>query len=178
MAVGVLLIEMDIEADDILLAITLCHEVVHIPRPVLDVLATGDATVVRPLTQVDFLTAKGELVHPLTVAAKDELGNGAVLPFAVSVTVRVPDAAGCQVLSHLLSNALGCIYRLYDTSPYDLKIELCPGRVIVRETVSGLLFPLLRCPVALLFIALLPADAVCLGAHIHDLFSSCHIRFY
>ena len=88
MNVGILLVEVNIEADDVILAITLSHEVIYVTCPVLDLLTTGDATVVRPF-------AKGELVHPLTVAAKDELGNGAVLPFAVSVTVRVPDAAGC-----------------------------------------------------------------------------------
>ena len=178
MNVGILLVEVNIEADDVILAITLSHEVIYVTCPVLDLLTTGDATVVRPFRQIYFLSAKGELVHPLTVAAKDELGKGAVLPFTVSVTVRIPDAASCQVLSHLLSDALGCIDGLHDTSPDNLKVELCTGRVVVGETVRGFLFPLLGSPVALLLIALFLTDTTRLRAHVHDLFSSCHIRFY
>ena len=165
------LIKMDIESHNIILSIFIGHELVHILRPLFNILRSVDMGVVSTLVQIHLLVTEGYLVHPFPGSSKDEVHDCPEARHLQSF-VGVFDAPGCQVLLHELWNALAGVDGTNHAATCHLEVQMLAREVIVagaQSMVTGFLRPY-----PLFLVALCFGDAFTCP-EVHDLFCCTHI---
>ena len=100
------LIQMDVEADNVVFSEVFCDEAIYVLCPFLNVLLTSQVRVVCTLGEVNNLIAEGEFKHSFPIATEDELRHSPAFTFDVGSVIRVFDTPGCQVLCQLLRYGL------------------------------------------------------------------------
>ena len=169
---GVQLVKVYIETDDVIFAPVFTCKPVHVLRPTLYVLVATDMRVVRPVREVHSLVAEGELVHPLPRTAEDDVGYSAEPRLGESL-VGILDATGLQGFRHALPDRLGLIHGHNFPALDYFKVEPFAGAVIIA--VPRRPFPTSFRPVALVLVALAIAHALS-GPDVKYLFDAfCHI---
>ena len=163
---GVQLVKVYIETDDVIFAPVFTCKPVHVLRPTLYVLVATDMRVVRPVREVHSLVAEGELVHPLPRTAEDDVGYSAEPRLGESL-VGILDATGLQGFRHALPDRLGLIHGHNFPALDYFKVEPFAGAVIIA--VPRRPFPTSFRPVALVLVALAIAHALS-GPDVHNLF--------
>lgn len=96
MRMGISLIEVYVEAGDVIFAPLVACESVDIEGPGFDVFTTGDVGIVGANFQIDLLVSVGKSVHLITASSEDDVDYCAairLLAFLLQFRIGVDDSA-------------------------------------------------------------------------------------
>lgn len=84
--------------------------------------------------QINCLIAESQTVHLVPASSEDDIDNGAsvrLFAFPFHLLIWIGYATPRKCLFDPSRNTFGLVYGLYDTTSGHLKVEMCPGAVIV-----------------------------------------------
>ena len=123
-------VQVNDESCNVFLTPSVTDEVVHILRPLFNVLATFQVRIISTFCQVYFLVTESYFKHSLTASSKDEIHHCSE-PWFFKSLIWILDTTSCKICCDSLWDAPGLIDWLYFASFGYLEIQMLTSQIIV-----------------------------------------------